>query len=82
MRDICQLCVKGDAKWIVLDDKPHVYWELYLTKGLKVDLKRRVEEACYLACEPCRRQIERYNKAPQKSSYGWRRRKVTFLPWS
>ncbi len=76
MRDFCDLCVKYDARWIVVDDKQHVYWEFYLTPRLKPELRRRTQQDAYFACEQCRRQIERYNASSRRP------RRLQFLRWS
>jgi len=74
--DVCRLCRTSEAKWVVLDDKARVYWELYITDRLKLDLKRTTQHDAYLACQRCRSQIERYNSRSK-----WPR-ELKFLPWS
>jgi hypothetical protein len=74
--DSCDLCVKHDARWVCLDDKKHVYWELFLARRLRLDLRRRDQQDSYYVCQQCREQIERYNATSK-----WPRR-LRFLPWS
>jgi len=76
MNDTCRLCRKSEAKWLVLDEKQHVYWEVYLTPRLVLDLKRRTQQDAYVVCRQCRKQIERYNSRSK-----WPRG-LKFLPWS
>lgn len=74
--DKCRLCRSNEAKWICLDDKMHTYWELELTRRLKLELKGRKQQDAYIVCRQCRRQIERLNSRSK-----WPRG-LKFLPWS
>ena len=76
LRDVCQLCRKGEAKWVALSDREHTYWHLYLTRRLKPDFHRTTQLDPFLVCEQCKRFMDRVNSRSK-----WPRRLV-FHPWS
>jgi hypothetical protein len=75
MRDKCQHCRQSVAVWLCIDER-HVYWVLYLTRNLKPQLRRRVQDDLYLLCGGCKYRKEQFNKTARFP------RKVRFIPWS
>lgn len=75
--DKCEICVKGDATWLVLDDTWHVYHALYLDGHLQPQLKTRRQQDGYLVCDVCKRQVIRSNKPSPRR----RRRLLEFIEW-